>query len=113
MRSPDQDPTRGYSRQPWEKSHLLHTDWNDLPPPRDPVRVARAEGRVHVNQATGAHLFSQSVMPVGEHLGKIMERVPLSDLRRYYHHRHQFQAWPEWRPVLDYLARHPHLVSPP
>ena len=47
-----------------------------LPQVPDPVLVAAAQRRPHRNAATGRVLYHQSVMPLGQHAGKIMERVP-------------------------------------
>ena len=84
------------------------TRFTDLPPPRDPVLVARQEGRLHYNQATGTTLYPQSPCPVGEHIGKDMARIPKADLRRYARCS-CLDQWPEWRPVRDYLTRFPPL----
>lgn len=103
------DPTRRYSRQhvgdSRSSNHRL-SDWNDLPPPRDPVKVARQAGRRHYNQATGETLFRQSAMPVGLCASRIMERMPKDELLIYWTHRDKLRAFPEWVPVIDYLERH-------
>lgn len=83
------------------------------PPDPDPVLVDAARGRAHVNPATGRVLFRQSVMPIGFHIGKIMERVPES----YYRIIGQ-QPWLRghhgWGPVWDYIEReHPDLCAKP
>lgn len=75
------------------------------PPDPDPVLVAASQRRPHHNAATGRTLFAQSVMPIGEHLGKIMERVPES----YYRWILQTQPWMKghhlWDNVWDYAER--------
>lgn len=101
------DPTCRYSRHlrgdDRRSNHRLN-DWNDLPPPRNPVKVARAEGRVHRNQATGTVLFPQSFMPCGPHAGmRTMERMPAAELLIHWAHRDKLRVWPEWRPVIDYI----------
>lgn len=77
-----------------------------LPAPPDPVAQAASAGRVHVNAATGRTLFRQSIMPVGVHRGKIMERLPAEYLRwvatQDWMKGHRF-----WGPVWDYVDRHP------
>ena len=99
------DPVRGFREQGYEKTDLRHREWNDMPPPREPVQTAKAEGRRHMNGATGATLFHDNVIPAGEHCGKIMRQVPATDLLRYGSHR-AFRAWPEWASVIDYVERH-------
>jgi hypothetical protein len=106
MPTTNEDPLTPFFRQPWKPSDLNYRDHADHPPPRDPVRVAAEQGRVHRNQATGTTLFHQSPCPAGEHITIIMERVPILDLQRYWHHRDQFRRWPEWCPVIDYIDRH-------
>lgn len=80
------------------------------PPDPDPVLVDAAAGRRHINPATGAVLFHQSVMPLGEHIGKIMERVPAS----YYLYLAR-QAWfstsSKWAQVRSYIERHRHEIE--
>ncbi|MFZ4767196.1 MAG: hypothetical protein ACOYMN_19760 [Roseimicrobium sp.] len=100
------DPARQYWRQGHHKQDLAHRSFTDMPPPRDPVAVAAAEGRQHVNQATGTVLFHQNAMPCGPHRGKIMERVPAAELLRYADYARSLRVWPEWQPVLDYIDRH-------
>ena len=100
------DPANQYWRQVHHKHDLAHQPFNDFPPPRDPVAVAAAEQRQHINQATGTVLFHQNVMPVGPHRGKIMERVPANDLLRYADYKRSLRTYPEWQPVLHYIARH-------
>lgn len=99
------DPTAGFYRQGLTPYDLKFRDWNDHPPPRDPVEVAAAEGRQHVNQATGTVLFHQNAMPIGEHRGKLMERVPARDLLRYAASRDLRRDY-RWLPVIDYVQRH-------
>jgi hypothetical protein len=72
----------------------------------DPVRTAARQGRGHYNAATGRTLFHQSAMPMGEHLGKDMERVPA----RYYLWL-ETQSWfptasNGWEHIRDYIDRH-------
>lgn len=93
-----------YFHQRHDKYDLRHKRHDQFPPPRDPVKVARAEGRVHRNESTGFVLFAQSPMPVGEHIGKDMARVPKADLLRYGTAR-DFERWPEWAGVVAYVRR--------
>lgn len=76
-----------------------------LRPVPDPVLVDAAARRPHTNAATGRVLFRQSVMPIGKHAGKIMERVPLDYLRWI----HTTQGWMKghhlWGAVWDYCER--------
>lgn len=77
-----------------------------MPPVADPVEKAAAARRPHYNAAVGRTLFRQSVMPVGEHKGKIMERVPAAYLDWVC-----TQSWMKghrlWGPVWDYAEREP------
>lgn len=103
------DPTSRYSRHKLgddRRSHHRLSLWNELPPPRDPVRVARSQGRRHYNQATGETLFRQSAMPVGVYASRTMERMPQDELLIYWTHRDKLRAFEEWVPVIDYLERH-------
>lgn len=74
-----------------------------LQPVPDPVVVAAVQRRPHRNAATGRTLFHQSVMPVGLHLGKIMERVPAD----YFLYIRKTQPWMKghhlWGNVWDYI----------
>jgi len=99
------DPVRGFREQGYENTDLRHREWNAMPPPRDPVQTARAEGRQHVNQATGTVLFHDNPIPVSEHCGKTLRQVPAADLLRYGTAR-AFRAWPEWASVVDYVERY-------
>ena len=75
-----------------------------LPAPADPVAQAAAARRPHVNAATGRALFRQSMMPVGEHLGKIMERVP-ADYLRWVATQEWMRGHRLWGPVWEYVER--------
>jgi hypothetical protein len=106
------DPTAGHHRQGLTKHDLKYRDWNDQPPPRNPLLVARQQGRQHVNQATGTTLFKQSAMPLGDHADMPMERVPKEALRGYWLHRVPLvKQWPHWAPVIDYIERHLHEIE--
>ena len=71
-------------------------------PPPDPVLQAAAKRRPHHNAATGRTLFAQSVMPIGEHVGKTMDRVPKAYLE-WIHSQTWMATHPLWKPVWDYV----------
>lgn len=72
--------------------------------PFDPIQAAKDRGGVHYSRATRGVLFHQSAMPLGKHLGKIMERVPAADL--LWIHRQPWAKQGRWHPVWDYVERH-------
>ena len=105
------DPLNAYFKQGYDHADLRHRDLTQFAPPRDPVRVAKAEHRRHYNQATGYTLYPDSVIPCGLHLGKTLRRVPKSELQLYWTHRAALTQWPEWRAVIDYLDRFPESIE--
>jgi hypothetical protein len=68
----------------YDESDLRHQDFNDrVPPPRNPIFLAKLDNRPHKNDATGSTLFHQNLMPVGMYAGThLMERIPHDYLRR-------------------------------
>lgn len=75
-----------------------------LPAPPDPVKIHQKAGHAHFNRTLGRNLMPQSLMPVGEHRQKTMERVPL-DYLLWVNAQRWAQDWPDWAPVADYLSR--------
>lgn len=75
------------------------------PAPEDPVLRDAAARRPHVNAATGTTLFHQSMMPVGQHAGKIMERMDAAYLL-WVHTQDWMKTHRLWAPVWDYVDRH-------
>lgn len=73
--------------------------------PPDPIMLgAKGQRPFNYNSATGRVLFHQNHMPMGEHAGKIMERVPGQYLLFVYS-----QSWScskKWFPVRSYVERH-------
>lgn len=78
--------------------------WNTAP--RDPMKDAARAGRAHYNRVLGKVLMPQSAMPVGEHWGKIMERVPKRYLA-WVEAQPWAARWRDWGPVREYLTRFP------
>lgn len=78
--------------------------WNTAPP--DPIAAAKLDGRVHHCRATKGSLFPQSAMPLGEHTGKIMERVPV-EYYRWLQGQKWFATAKRWAQVRDYMERFP------
>lgn len=82
-------------------------------PPPDPILLgARGQRPINYNSAVGRKLFHQSHMPLGEHAGKLMERVPAAYLLQRYRaflkgirNRQERKAW---FPVFSYVDRHFH-----
>lgn len=73
--------------------------------PPDPIMLgAQGKRPINYNSATGRVLFHQNHMPIGEHAGKIMERVPAQYFLFIYS-----QSWScskKWFPVRSYVERH-------
>jgi len=77
----------------------------DRRPPPDPImQGARGERMINYNSAVGRWLFHQSHMPLGEHAGKIMQRVPAAYLLHVAKQPYARQR--NWFPVLSYVQRH-------
>lgn len=78
-------------------------------PPPDPIMQGASGDRpLNYNSATGRVLFHQSHMPLGQHAGKIMERVPalyLLDRFKTYG-RQNADVRQRWFPVWSYVERH-------
>lgn len=74
--------------------------------PPDPTAQARKAGRAHFNRSLHAVLMPQSVMPIGPHTGKLMERVP-HDYLAWVQSQPWAAHWHPWHPVADYLTRFP------
>lgn len=74
--------------------------------PPDPTAQARKAGRAHFNRSLHAVLMPQSVMPIGPHTGKLMERVPHEYLA-WVQSQPWAALWHPWHPVADYLTRFP------
>ena len=90
----------------------LHDDpnwkWKNTAPPDPIIQGARGERQVNYNSATGRVLFHQSHMPLGEHAGKIMERVPAKYLLDRFHTygRQKPEVRQRWFPIWSYVQRH-------
>lgn len=74
--------------------------------PPDPTAQAKKAGSAHWNRSLGTVLMPQSVMPIGPHTGKLMERVP-HDYLAYVQAQPWSKTWDPWHPVADYLTRFP------
>lgn len=81
--------------------------WQNTAPP-DPVLNGARAGRPNYNSATGFKLFHQSMMPLGEHAGKIMQRVPARDLLKYHAEFRTLERKDKrkWFPIYSYVQRH-------
>jgi hypothetical protein len=82
-----------------------------LPAVADPVKQAARTGRGHYNAATGRTLYDQSAMPMGEHLGKDMERVPAKYYLWLLKRPWFATATNGWEHVRDYIDRHLHEIE--
>lgn len=78
--------------------------WNTAPP--DARRDARKHGGAHFDRVMHAVLMPDSPMPVGPHAEKTMRQVPV-DYLAWVQAQPWAAAWVPWRPVADYLDRHP------
>jgi hypothetical protein len=74
--------------------------------PPDPTAQAKKAGRAHFNRSLHDVLMPQSVMPIGPHTGKLMERVP-HDYLAWVQAQPWAAHWHPWHPVADYLDRFP------
>jgi hypothetical protein len=87
-----------FNHDDWKR----HQFWNTAP--FDPLAEAKKTGQAHHARVTKGVLFPQSSMPLGLHVGKIMERVPPEYLLWVYE-QHWSKA-SKWQPVRDYIDRH-------
>ena len=96
--------------QPSNKAARKDRFWNTSPP--NVTEQARQAGRAHFNRSLHAVLMPQSVMPIGPHTGKLMERVP-PDYLAWVQAQPWAADWHPWHPVADYLTRFPTENSEP
>ena len=71
--------------------------------PFDPIAHAKQTNQPHYSRVTRGVLFDQSVMPLGIHLGKIMERVPADYF--LWLREQNWAASEKWKAVMDYVDR--------
>lgn len=83
--------------------------WWNTPPP-DPLEMARKRGYAHQARVTKGVLFLTSLMPLGTHAGKAMDRVP-RDYFFWVNAQPWAARWRDWEPVRDCLDRFPQLIA--